>query len=441
MPLTEAEREVLTSHPNGNMLANSSAHWANWPEAANRLWVQRRQVVAWVVAGFVISVVLAFFYSKYESTVQIMPPDESSSGLAALAIPALTKTPALAGMAGDLLGTKSTGAVFIKILDSRTVQDDLINRFDLRKHYSRRYWEDARLRLSSNTTISIDKKSGVITLTVRDRDPELAKKLAGAYVDELNTVVAKVSTSAARRERIFIEQRLAEETRGLEESELRFSQFASTNMTLDVPEQTRVTVQAAARLQGELVAARAQLEGLRTIYTAENYRVKSLRAQITELEHELAKINSGVAVPGAVQDPTSPYPSVKSLPVLGVKWADLYRNQKIHETVVDLLTQQYELVRIQEAKEIPTVKVLDSASDPEKMHPRPWIFLAVGILISTTLACAGVLLRDRWETWDEQDPRRVLLVQIFRGSHTLVASITGKLRRGASQPDQQLSQK
>ncbi len=406
MPLTEAEREVLTSHPNGNMLANSSAHWANWPEAANRLWVQRRQVVAWVVAGFVISVVLAFFYSKYESTVQIMPPDESSSGLAALAIPALTKTPALAGMAGDLLGTKSTGAVFIKILDSRTVQDDLINRFDLRKHYSRRYWEDARLRLSSNTTISIDKKSGVITLTVRDRDPELAKKLAGAYVDELNTVVAKVSTSAARRERIFIEQRLAEETRGLEESELRFSQFASTNMTLDVPEQTRVTVQAAARLQGEL-----------------------------------AKINSGVAVPGAVQDPTSPYPSVKSLPVLGVKWADLYRNQKIHETVVDLLTQQYELVRIQEAKEIPTVKVLDSASDPEKMHPRPWIFLAVGILISTTLACAGVLLRDRWETWDEQDPRRVLLVQIFRGSHTLVASITGKLRRGASQPDQQLSQK
>jgi uncharacterized protein involved in exopolysaccharide biosynthesis len=384
--------------------------------------------------AFILSLAVAWRYPKYESTAQIMPPDSGGgSGLASL-LPALSKSPGLVGLAGDMMGVKSTGAVFARVLESRTVQDHLIKRFDLLNKYGVSYGEDARTKLASRTSIAEDKKSGVIAISVRDHDGTLAMDLANGYVDELGSVMAKVSTSAARRERMFIEDRLADENKSLQDAEQQFSQFASANMALNVPEQTRVTVEAAARLQGELIASRAQLEGLKQTYTEENIRVKSVQAHVNELEHELAKINSG-RIPG-VQDPTSPYPSVKNLPLLGVKWADLYRNTKIRETVVELLTQQYEMARIQEAKEIPSVKVLDPASTPERKRPSWWLVLLWGTLLGAFLACLGFFLKGWWERWDQDDPRRMLLTQIFRSGRRNVDSMRSILPRRAGKPDE-----
>jgi uncharacterized protein involved in exopolysaccharide biosynthesis len=426
MPLSEADREVLSGEIR-DQLPPASPQWLGWIDAVYQLWLQRYRIGRWAVLALVLSAGVAWRYPKYESTAQIMPPDSGSAGLASL-VPALSKAPGLLGMAGDLFGTKTSGAVFVKVLQSRTVEDHLIERFDLRRTYRERYWEDARKELALRTAIVEDKKSGVISISVQDRNLALATALANAYVEELGSVVAKVATSAARRERIFIEQRLAEENKNLQDAEQQFSQFASTNMALNVPEQTKVTVEAAARLQGELIAARAQLEGLKQTYTEENIRVKSVQAHVSELERELAKINSGRAP--TVQDPTSPYPSVKSLPLLGVKWADLYRNSKIRETVVELLNQQYEMARIQEAKEIPSVRVLDPASTPEKKRPSWVLVVVVGTLLGTVLACFGFFLKNWFERWDQNDPRRQLIVQVFRGRRNASSLIDLLQRRG-----------
>src|SRR6476661_10893079 len=433
MPLSEAEREVLRSEANGTQLSAPSPGWLRWTDALYRLWLQRRQIFRWVLLGFLLSLFVAWRYPKYESTAQIMPPDSGGSGLASL-VPALSKSPGLIGMASDLMGMKSTSAIFARVLESRTVQDHLIERFDLRKRYGTSYWEDARKKLTKRTSISEDKKSGIIAISVRDHDGALATELANAYVEELGSVMSKVSTSAARRERIFIEQRLADENANLQDAERQFSQFASTNMALDVPEQTKVTVEAAARLQGELIASKAQLEGLKQTYTVENIRVKSVQAHVSELERELAKLNSGRAF--GVQDPISLYPSVKNLPLLGVKWADLYRQTKIRETVVELLTQQYEMARIQEAKEIPSVKVLDPASPPEKKSPYWLLILIEGTLLGTALACLGYFLKNLWERWDQDDPRRMLIAQVIRGGRRNAGFLRGILQRRAGKPDE-----
>jgi uncharacterized protein involved in exopolysaccharide biosynthesis len=433
MPLSEAEREVLRSEANGAQLPAPSPSWLRWTDALYRLWLQRRQIFRWVLLGFVLSLIVAWRYPKYESTAQIMPPDSGGSGLASL-VPALSKSPGLIGMAGDLMGMKSTSAIFARVLESRTVQDNLINRFDLRKRYGKSYMEDARKKLSTRTSISEDKKSGVIAISVRDHDGALAAELANAYVEELGSVMAKVSTSAARRERIFIEGRLADENSNLQDAERQFSQFASANMALDVPEQTKVTVEAAARLQGELIAAKAQLEGLKQTYTDENIRVKSVQAHVNELERELAKINSGRAP--NVQDPTSPYPSVKNLPLLGVKWADLYRQTKIRETVVELLTQQYEMARIQEAKEIPSVKVLDPASIPERREPSWKVIIPLGTLLSALLACMGYFIKNWWDRWDQDDPRRILISQVLRVGRRNSSSVSSIPRHRSARPDE-----
>ena len=273
-----------------------------------------------------------------------------------------------------------------------------------------------RAKLRSRTTIVEDKKSGVITLTVRDHDRQVAMDMAGAYVDELDRVVARVSTSSARRERVFVEQRIAEERKQLDDSEKQLSQFASSTMALDVPEQIKVTVGSAARLQGELIAARAQLEGLSQVYAPDNFRVKALRGNVAELERELSKINSAPLTPGGSQDQTNPYPSVKSLPQLGVQWVELYRTAKIHETVFELLTQQFEMAKIQEAKEIPTVKLLDPPSTPERRSPRPALIVELGTFLAALMACFSVFLDDQWNRWNPDDHRRIFLSRAYLGA-------------------------
>lgn len=413
MPLTEAERELAG---NGDGLFVAPDRWTAAVEIIDLLWLHRRRILAWVLIGLVLSGIVAWRYPKYEATAQLMPPSGGApGGLAALAFPMLSKAPGFAGLSGlagadNFLGA-NTGAVFVKVLESRTVEDNLVDRFDLRKRYDVAYWEDARKRLEKRTDISEDKKSGVITIQVKDHDPKVAAAMATAYIEELDHLMATVSTSAARRERIFIEQRLADEKTTLDDAEKKLSQFQTSSMAVDVPEQTRVMVEAAARLQGELIAKRAQLQGLEQIYAPESARIKSARGEIASLERELSHLNT--APPEQATSP-NPYPSVKTLPVLGVQWSDLYRNAKIHETVYELLTQQYEVARIQEAKEIPTVKVLDAPVPPERRYPRPVLVIFLGLFASVLLACIGTLLKSRWDAWDENDPRRVLMMRIYR---------------------------
>jgi capsule polysaccharide export protein KpsE/RkpR len=289
----------------------------------------------------------------------------------------------LGNIAGDLLGLKTSGALFIDILGGPTVQDDLIRQFDLRKVYWRRYWMDARKELTSRTDLKEDRKSGVITIQVSDRDPKRAQQLTAAYVDELNRIVALVSTSAARRERIFIEQRLKTVKQDLDTSARQFSDFASKNGTLDVPSQSKAMLEAEANLQGQLVAAESELEGLKQIYTDNNIRVRTLDARVAGLRKQAENMSGNKSdLTSDVSQIAGNFPSIRKLPLLGVQWANLYRDAKIQETVYELLTQEYELAKVQEAKEIPSVNVLDPPLLPERKSfpPRILITLLGGIL-------------------------------------------------------------
>lgn len=380
------------------------------------LWEGRRFLARLTVWGMVLATILAFLIPKrYESTTRLMPPDsQSGSGMAMIAALAGKGGLGLSSMAGDLLGMKSSGALFIDILRGRTVEDRIIDRFDLRKVYYNRYWEDARKNLAQNTEISEDRKSGVITITVTDHDPNRAALMAQAYVDELDRLVAEVSTSSARRERIFIEQRLQAVRQDLDKASRQFSEYASQNTTIDITAQAKATVEAAARLEGELIAAQSELEGMEQIYAKTNVRVRSLQARVDELRNQLHKI--GGDTPDHPSDKNASdkasgqeFPSIRQLPLLGVKWADLYRETKVQEAVYELLTQQYELAKIEEAKEIPTVKILDAANVPErKSGPKRRIIVIFGVLLAFGGGVVWLLGRSAWRQMDPGDPRKQL---------------------------------
>jgi capsule polysaccharide export protein KpsE/RkpR len=238
----------------------------------------------------------------------------------------------LGGLAGDLLGARGNGAVLVEILESRTVADRLIDEFDLSKDYNTTKIEYTRKVLERHTKISEDRKSGVITITVTNGDPHKVAEMAEAYVGELDRLVAQVSTSSARRERIFLEERLKTVKSDLDDAANRFSEFASKNTAIDIPAQGKAMVEAAAVLQGQLIAAEAEASGLEKIYTVNNVRVKALQARIGELREQLQKLG-GSSSPTEVRDDNSLYPSIRKLPLLGVTYADLYRRTKIEETV------------------------------------------------------------------------------------------------------------
>jgi len=410
------------------------------------LWQERRFLFRRAALGFVVSTILVFLIPvRYTSITQLMPPDQVGQGLAST-LAALTKSSGSGSSGGgdlgvigtSLLGLRTSSDLFIGVLHSRSVQDDLINKFDLRKLYWDRRIEDARKDLSNRTDITSDRKSGIVTIKVSDRDPQRAAAMAREYVDQLNQIVITLNTSAAHKERVFLETRLGQVQQDLEAAEKDFSQFASQNTAIDVKEQGKALIGAAAELEGQLIAAQTQLEGLRQIYTDQNVRVRSLQARIAEYRRQLQKMNGSVPTSsggaasqaGAADDQGQElYPSIRKLPILGVPYADLYRHTKVEEVVFETLTKQYEIAKVEEARETPSIKVLDAADVPEQKSFPPRILL---ILFLTVLVLAGssvwVLGRERWREVDAGDPRKILANDVLQS----IKKTTNRIRRRGS---------
>lgn len=422
-PSATIERHVEVEAPLRDAELISSASTESGLETTLLLWRERRFLLRVAIWGLALSTIIAFLIpNRYTATLTLMPPDQQS-GMGAAMLAALagragggSSMGGLPALAGDILGIKNSGDLFIGVLHSRTVQDDLVRKFDLRKVYWDRLWEDACKDLGKHSDISQDRKSGILTINVTDRKPERAAAMAEEYAAQLNQVVNQLNTSSAHRERVFLEGRLQEVKQDLQDAEKAFSQFASKNTAIDIKEQGKAMVEAAAVLQGQLIAAESSLQGLRQIYTESNARVKSTEAEVSELKNQLVKLG-GNEVPdtSGTEESGSLYPTIRKLPLLGVPYADLYRRTKVDETVFEALTQQYELAKVEEAKDTPSVKILDSARVPEKKSFPPRLLI---IFVGTCLAFAGGAMwaasRARWEETDSQAPGKILAQEVFQ---------------------------
>ena len=301
MTQTAARPQVETAPPERqreiSFAAPSPEDTREWQAQRMRLlWSRRRFFLRAAAAGFLVSTLVAFFIPKsYTATTQLMPPDpQSTTGMAMMAAMA-GKAGGLGALAGDLFGIKSSGAMFVGVLRSQTSQDHLIEQFDLKKVYGKRLVVDARIRLDQNTSISEDRKSGIITISVTDHSPQRAAAMATAYVDQLNVLVAGLSTTAAHRERVFLEDRLKPAKQDLDEATSQLAQFASKNNTLDIQQEGKAMLDAAGSIAGQMIAAQSQLEGLRQIYTDNSPRVRALNARVRELRRQLERLGGSEA--------------------------------------------------------------------------------------------------------------------------------------------------
>jgi capsule polysaccharide export protein KpsE/RkpR len=292
----------------------------------------------------------------------------------------------------------------------------MIERFNLKQVYRVGLQEDAYARLNAKTSFSVEPNSGMVVLSVTDRDPQRAAAMVRAYVEELEALMAQLNNSSAHRERVFLQDRLQIIKVEMETAEKEFSEFASKNGAMDVTEQGRVMIDRRVKLRGELIAEQSQLAEIRQIYSDNNPRVHVLQARIAELvnqQKQLLGTYSGKSFADG-QASGSSFPTLRQLPMLGVPYESKFEKLKIKEAVYETLRRELDSVMMQEDRENPTVEVLDLPVVPERQSfPPRLLIIATGTGCAVILSGVWILGVARWREMDAQHAGRVLVREIF----------------------------
>jgi tyrosine-protein kinase Etk/Wzc len=333
-----------------------------------------------LVFGAVAMVASLMMTPMYASSTKLMPPQQQNSGMAAM----LGQLGGLAGAAGGLAGIKNPADLYVGLLESRTVSDNLITRFKLKERYNATMGL-AREFLAINSQISTGRKDGMITITVSDKDPQFAADLANAYVDELVKLTQSMAITEASQRRLFFEKQLLEAKDQLASAEVALRKTQEKTGLIQPDGQVQALITNAAQVRGTIAAKEVQLNAMRTYAAGRNpdllraeEELRSLRAQLGKLEQAQASKDGSFMVPTG------------NLPEVGVEYVRSARNVKYYETIFELLAKQFELAKIDEAKDASSIQVLDKAIAAEnKFKPKRTLITLAGAALG---AVAGILL-------------------------------------------------
>jgi tyrosine-protein kinase Etk/Wzc len=344
------------------------------------IWKRR-----WIIGGVWLSAVLAALVVSlllpkvYRSTATLLPSLDSKDGAG---LGALLSAAGGAAGAAQTLGISLPGApatptdVFVAMLKSRIMADDVIKQFDLMRLYEAKTMDDARKALEDDTTIKVSKEK-VITIVVEAKDPKLAADMANYYVSNLDRLNRTLNVSKASQNRAFIERRLAETQVNLVKAEEALKEFQTRNKTVAVEAQSKAMIEAAALIQGQITAQEVQLEVMSGYLSPDNPELSRLRTSLAELKKQLYLLESGKSGKGMLPGDRL-HPAMITVPALALEYGRLMRELKVQETLYTLLTSQYEQAKLAEARDTPTVQVLDPAVPAEKKS-KPSIRLNVMI--------------------------------------------------------------
>ena len=359
---------------------------------------EKKLILQVTMGATILAAIMVFIIPKsYTATATILPPQQNQSVLSAM-MGQLAGTQSL-----DLrdLGLKNPSDVFVAMLKSRTVEDALINRFDLRKVYGVKSYQDARKKLEKRSEIDPEKE-GLISIAVTDRDPRRAADIANAWVEELRALNQNLALTEAAQRRAFFEQKLVAERNALSQAELALQQIEQQTGIIQPDAQTRALIGEVAEVRAQIAAKEVQLQSMGNYATPNNPDVKRVETELAKLRAQFASLSrtQAAAAPseGNVQVPTGRVAGA------GLEYLQAARELKYHESLYDFLSRQLEAARIDEAKSAVVVQVVDKAVEPEKKSsPRRLLIIAVTALLSFLLVALGALAREALQR-RRQDP-------------------------------------
>jgi tyrosine-protein kinase Etk/Wzc len=334
---------------------------------------------------------------SYKAEATVLPPQEQQSSLSAFAASAIAGLGA-AGM-GSQLGLKSPADLYIGILRSRTVCDDIIARFHLQDVYRERLLSDARKALDSHVTLVAGKDS-LIAISVTDHNAHRAADMANAFIDELYKQNSRLAITDASQRRLFFEQQLKSEKEALASAELALKLTQQKTGLILPAGQAEVLIRSGAQLRTEIASREVQLQAMRAYATEENPQLQVLRQELSALKAQLTQVSANeTSVSNAAL-------SARNLPDAALDYIRKTRYLRYHETLYELLAKQYEAARIDEAKQAPVIQVIDRAIVPDTdSRPSRLILLIVSVLIAfvvSSLTALALELAGRLRTYSQR---------------------------------------
>jgi capsule polysaccharide export protein KpsE/RkpR len=331
----------------------------------------------------------------YASTLTVVPSQRSAETAAA----------ALAAKLPGALDLFSTDIQRIHgVLNSTSVADEVIDKFHLQERYGERYREHARRALSEHCGAIADRKSGLVSLTCEDKVPEQAKEMAEYFGEVGNRVFGRVSTSSAHEERKFLETQVVKARHDVDESSRKLREFQEAHKIVDLPEQSKAVISAMASIKGGLISKQIELSYLSSFSARTEASVVQLQQQIAIMQSKLEQLEDAqrsVAAVGSGSNTgagsASFFPGAMNVPELRFELEQLLRDQKIQETVFLLMTERYELSKVDEARDTSTFQVLDHPTLPTyPSRPKRMTILLYGGAAGFALACAWILVPVWW---------------------------------------------
>ena len=366
----------------------------------------KRLVIGLPIAAAVVAAVISLLLPNvYTGTTKILPPQQSASAASALLNQLGGALGGLAGVAGGALGLKNPNDLYIGMLKSRTLADNLIARFDLNRIYEQKFQSNTRRVLAGSTSI-VAGKDGIITIEVDDKSPKRAAELANAYVDELTKFTRVLAVTEASQRRLFFENQLLQAKDNLTAAEIAARQGLQKGGLAQVDAQGRSMVEMTARLRAQISAKEVQLGAMRSFAAAGNPELQRTQEEIQALRRELARIEGSSPSASAARPDAAGNTGLDNLGRL--------RDVKYYEFLYELLAKQYELAKIDEAKDATVIQVMDKAIEPDrKSKPKRTLIVLLSGIVALIVGVLAAFVREAVSK-AYGDPQQALRLRSFK---------------------------
>jgi tyrosine-protein kinase Etk/Wzc len=381
------------------------------------LAARRRMIAIVTFACALLAMIVSLLLPKeYTATAVLLPPQQNSSLAGALSSQ-LGNLGSMAALAGGF-SLKNPNDMYVAMLRSQTVEDAMIKTFDLQAEYHKRYLSDTRKEFENYSTVEGNGKDGLIHISVEDRDPQRAADMANGYIQAFQQLSQSLAITEAGQRRLFFQQQLEKAKDDLANAEEALKQTEQTTGLIQLDSQARALIESAASLRAQIAAKEVQIEAMRTYATGENSQLVEAQQELDSLRAELEKLG------GSEENPDALIVSKGQMTQAGLEYVRRLRDVKYYETIFDILARQFEIAKLDEAKEGAVVQVVDHAIKPDKRSfPKRTLIVvcavAAGFFISILIALVQAGLARLREDPESRAKLALLRNMLTRKGHPL----------------------
>jgi len=362
---------------------------------------RRKRTVFLITAGFAVAAVIISLLlpPSYTARVTLMTPQQNSA--ASMLTSQMSGMGAMAAMAGGTLGLKNPNDMYVALLLSRTVEDAMVKRFDLQREYHVRRESDARTALERHSTIDGSNKDTLIHLSVQDRDPNRAAEIANGWIEEFKKLSGNLAITEAAQRRLFFEDQLKQTKEDLGHAEEALKKTQQTTGLIQLDSQARALIETAAGLRAQITAKQVQITSLQTFATDQNAQLVQAQHELEALRSALAKLGGSDAdIQGGLLVPKG------KVPEAGLEYLRRLRDVKYYETIFEILSRQFEVAKLDEARQGAVIQVVDSAVPPDaRSFPNRELIVIGATFVGFVMGLLFAIARAGLDYWKSQAGR------------------------------------